>query len=103
MKEPRVLTSLGMVRWRDVSPVLDAHLSNVILENITARLAVVGRDNRYLYANREMLDFLGHPADKVIGSLVSDVIGEVAYAGYRPLSERVFAGEAISIEGWVDY
>jgi hypothetical protein len=37
MKEPRVLTSLGMVRWRDVSPVLDAHLSNVILENITAR------------------------------------------------------------------
>ena len=54
MSAPRELTSLGTMRWADVPvPALDARLSSVLLENITARLGVVDRNHRYLYANRK--------------------------------------------------
>jgi two-component system NtrC family sensor kinase len=92
------------MRWSELpTPVLDERLSSVLLENITARLGVIDRDHRYLYANREMLDFLGKPAAEVIGAHLRDVVGEAAYAGYQPLAERVFGGEALKLEGWVEY
>jgi len=92
------------MRWADVPvPVLDPRLSSVLLENITARLGVVDRDHRYLYANREMLEFLGLSAEQVIGHHLSEVVGAAAYAGYKQLAERVFNGEALRLEGWVDY
>jgi PAS domain S-box-containing protein len=101
---PRELSSLGTLRWADVPvPALDARLASVLLENITARLGVVDRDHRYLYANREMLEFLRRSADEVIGHHLSEVVGAAAYAGYRQLAARVFGGEALRLEGWVDY
>jgi len=104
MTAPRQLTSLGAVRWADApAPVLDERLSSLLLENITARLSVVDRDHRYLYANREALEFLGRSAEQVVGRHLSEVVGEAAYAGYRLLAERVFAGEALRLEGWVSY
>ena len=51
------------MRWADV-PAADprrAARRSVLLENITARLSVIDREHRYVYANREMLDFLGRP------------------------------------------
>lgn len=100
----RELTSLGPMRWADVpAPVLDVRLSSVLLENMTAKLSVVDREHRYVYANREALEFLGQTADEVIGAHLSKVVGDAAYAGYRLLAERVFAGEALRLEGWVEY
>jgi len=101
---PRQLSSLGPMRWADVpASVLDERLSSVLIENMTARLSVVDREHRYVYANREALDFLGQPAEQVIGQHLSKVVGEAAYAGYKQLAERVFAGEALRLEGWVEY
>jgi PAS domain S-box-containing protein len=101
---PRQLTSLGSMRWADApTSGLDARLSSVLLENITARLSVVDRAHRYRYANRETLEFLGRPAEQVIGRHLSEVVGATAYAGYAALAERVFAGEALRLEGWVEY
>ncbi|MEO8059839.1 MAG: PAS domain S-box protein [Burkholderiales bacterium] len=100
----RELSSLGMMRWADVpAAVLDQRLSSMLLENITARLSVIDRDHRYVYANREVLEFLGRPASDVIGHHLSDVVGAAAYSGYQPLATRVFAGEALRLEGWVEY
>ena len=100
----RELSSLGMMRWADVpAAVLDQRLSSVLLENITARLSVIDRGHNYVYANREVLEFLGRPADQVIGHHLSEVVGAAAYAGYQPLASRVFAGEALRLEGWVEY
>ncbi len=100
----RELSSLGMMRWADVpAGVLDQRLSSVLLENITARLSVIDRGHRYVYANREVLEFLGRPADKVIGHHLSEVVGAAAYSGYLPLAARVFAGETLRLEGWVEY
>lgn len=100
----RELSSLGMMRWAEVpAAVLDERLSSVLLENITAKLSVIDRDHRYVYGNRELLEFLGRPADQVIGHHLSEVVGAAAYAGYQPLATRVFAGEALRLEGWVEY
>jgi two-component system NtrC family sensor kinase len=100
----RTVTSLGRLPWADtVAPPLDERFGGVLLDNITARIGVVDRANRYLYANREMLDFLGKRAEDVIGRRVDEVVGETAYATYRPIAQRVFDGEALRIEGWVDY
>jgi len=104
VSDPRVLTSLGRMRWADLPvPALDQRLSSVLLENITARLGVVDRQHCYRYANREMLEFLGRSAEQVIGCHLSAVVGDAAYAGYRLLAERVFGGETLQLEGWVDY
>ncbi len=100
----RELSSLGMMRWADEpAAVLDPSLSSVLLENITARLSVIDRGHRYVYANREVLDFLGRTASEVIGHHLSDVVGAAAYSGYQPLATRVFSGEALRLEGWVEY
>ena len=104
MVPKRELSSLGMMRWAEVpAPVLDQRLSSVLLENITARLSVIDLAHNCVYANREMLEFLGQPADKVIGQHLSEVVGAAAYSGYLLLAERVFAGEALRLEGWVEY
>ncbi|MBI3369117.1 MAG: PAS domain S-box protein [Burkholderiales bacterium] len=108
MSEPahpaRQLTSLGRLRWTD-GPVaaLDARLSAVLLDNITSRLGVVDKRQHYLYANREMLAFLGLSAEQVIGRHLAEVVGQAAFAGYSLLTERVFNGESLQLEGWVDY
>ena len=100
----RTLTSLGLMRWGDVpAPVIDQRLSSVLLENMTSKLSVVDRDHNYVYANHEALEFLGQTAEQVVGKHLSEVVGEAAYAGYRLLADRVFAGEALGLEGWVEY
>ena len=82
---------------------LDPRLGKALLDNITARLIVVDRDNRFIYANREALDFYGMTVDQVIGRTVEDVLGEAIAARFRPIAPRVWAGEAARSEGWAEY
>lgn len=101
MAPQRPVTSLGTLRWTARTEGLDPQLAAVLLDHITARFALIDRDQRYRYANREMTEFLG--GAELTGRRVPDVIGEVAYESYRPLVERVWGGEAVRIEGWVDF
>ena len=49
MDEPRRITSLGHTRWSDApAATLDARLGAVLLDNITSRLALIDREQRYL-------------------------------------------------------
>ena len=101
---PRQVTSLGDLRWSSgAATALEPQLSRMLLDNITARIGVVDRDGRYVYANREMCDFFGLPPERVIGRLLVDIIGPESWARYAPFSARVLAGEALRLEGWVDY
>ena len=53
----RRTTSLGRTHWSAApASTVDPSLSAVLLDNITARLAVIDREQRYRYANREMLE-----------------------------------------------
>lgn len=84
-------------------PSLDPALMSALLDNITARVAVVGRDHCFIYANREALAFFGLPPEQVIGRHLSTVLGQAAYDGYLPWSERLFGGETLRWQGWVEY
>ncbi|HET7793213.1 MAG TPA: PAS domain S-box protein [Rhizobacter sp.] len=76
---------------------------SALLDNITARVAVVGRDHCFIYANREALEFYGRPAEQVIGQHLSSVLGPEVYAGYLPWAERLFNGDTLRWQGWVEY
>ncbi|MEO8151736.1 MAG: PAS domain S-box protein [Rhizobacter sp.] len=96
----------GPAQWgKDKSPLppLAPELMSALLDNITARVAVVGRDHCFVYANREALEFYGRPAEEVLGQHLSKVIGETAYAGYLPWAERLFNGDTLRWQGWVEY
>lgn len=103
---PREYTWTGPSHWglqRASLPPLSHELMGALLDNITARVAVVGPDHCFIYANREALAFYGRPAEEVIGQHLSRVLGETAYAGYLPWAERLFSGESLRWQGWVEY
>ena len=60
-------------------------------------------DHVTLRANREALEFYGQPADQVVGRHLSAVLGEAVYAGYLPWAERLFNGDTLRWQGWVEY
>jgi two-component system NtrC family sensor kinase len=74
-----------------------------LLEHITARVAVIDREHRFVYANREALAFYGRPLEQVIGRHLADVAGPAVHASYLPFAERLFGGETLRWRGWVDY
>jgi len=84
-------------------PMLDPVLMGVLLEHINTRVAVVGRDGRYLYANLEALRFMGLPSERVIGHHMSEVLDDGVYRNFVPIFERLFAGESLHLQGWVHY
>ena len=92
--------------WGDVEsalPELDPALMKLLLEHISTRVAVVGPDRRYLYANQETLRFMGLPADRVIGRHMSEVLDPGVYRNLIPLFDRAFAGEQLRRRAWADY
>jgi PAS domain S-box-containing protein len=84
-------------------PMLDPVLMGVLLEHINTRVAVIGRDGRYLYANLEALRFMGLPPERVIGRHMSEVLDDGVYRSFVPIFERLFAGESLHLQGWVNY
>lgn len=85
-----------------LSPPEPALLESV-LDAIPARVVVVDRELRYMYANAESLRFWGLPAERVIGMKVVDVVGEQRFAPYLPKLQRVWGGERLRWEGWAVY
>ncbi|CAG0946252.1 two-component system, cell cycle sensor histidine kinase and response regulator CckA [Gammaproteobacteria bacterium] len=81
----------------------DPALLESVLDAIPARVVVVDRELRYMYANAESLRFWGLPAERVIGMKVVDVVGEQRFAPYLPKLQRVWGGERLRWEGWAVY
>jgi PAS domain S-box-containing protein len=81
----------------------DLALLRTMIDVIPARVVVFDPEHRYRYVNREFLDFVGRPAGAVIGHHAVELLGDEAYAHYRPMTERVAAGETVRWEGWISY
>jgi len=47
---------------------------NTILENVGARVYIIGTNFTYQYANREVCEALGKPPDEIIGKSVEDLL-----------------------------
>lgn len=93
-------------RWGDAEstlPELEPALMRLLLEHIATRVAIVGVDRCYLYANREALRFMGLPAAKVIGQPMAQVLDAGVFRALVPLIDRVFGGESLHRRGWADY
>jgi PAS domain S-box-containing protein len=93
----------GRVVHGATTVALDPSVLQTLLDHIPMRATAVGRDHHYLYANRAFLDSMGFAADQVIGRHVRSVLGETIYEAYLPVAERLFDGEALRWEGWMDY
>ncbi|WP_284614690.1 PAS domain S-box protein [Aquabacterium humicola] len=99
------------LRWGDAGwgrqaptlPALDPGLANLLLEHIATRVAVIGRDGRYVYANHGALEFMALPAERVIGRHMSEVLDEGVWHSFAPIFERLYAGESLHLSGWVHY
>jgi two-component system NtrC family sensor kinase len=92
----------GLGRVDDLS-AMDTTMLRNLLDAVPGRVAVVGRDQRYQFMNRELTEFLGQPAEAMVGRHLRDVMGEANYAVYEPRVQRLFAGEPFLWEGWTDY
>jgi len=84
-------------------PPPDLDVLHALLDHIPGRVIVIGPDHRYLYVNREFLDFMGLTPDQALGRHVSELLGESIYESFLPVAEQLFRGESVRWEGWVDY
>ena len=86
----------------DVGPA-DPVMLRALLDHIPGRVIVLGTDHRYLYVNHEFLQFFGLRAEQALGRHVAELLGDEIFESYVPVAERLFGGESIRWEGWVDY
>jgi two-component system NtrC family sensor kinase len=84
-------------------PAPEPGMLSALLDHIPGRVVVVGRDHRYLYVNREFLEFQGLQPEQALGRHVAELLGQAVFETYIPVAERLFAGESIRWEGWVEY
>lgn len=71
----------------------------LLLDEVGAFVYTTDRAGRYTYANRMVLELLGHPLDDVLGKDISHFFGERGNAALREADHRVMqAGETIERE-----
>jgi two-component system NtrC family sensor kinase len=74
-----------------------------VFDSIPTRIALLDRDRRYRYVNREYVAFAGRPAEEILGRTIPEVLREETFADFYPLGERALAGETVEWSGWLDY
>ena len=78
-------------------------LLRLLSDAVPVLISYVGSDLRYLSVNRRYAEWVGGAVDDFRGRLISDVVGEAAWAAVRPYVERALAGESVSFEADVAY
>ena len=66
----------------------DAALLKAVLDSIPGRVSIVDTEDRYLFANQELLNFFGRPASDLIGRRLVEILGEAAHAGLRSVERQ---------------
>lgn len=66
-------------------------------------LARVDTQLRYLFVNKGHAERFGLDRDAVIGKRIPEVVGEQAFATFKPYVERAFAGETVEFELDIPY
>jgi two-component system NtrC family sensor kinase len=82
---------------------IDEARLRAVFDNIPARIALLDRERRYRYVNREYIEFAGVPARDIIGRTVPEVLSADSFADFWPASDRALAGETVEWSGWIDY
>lgn len=69
-----------------------------VADAIPFPFSYVGRDGRYRFHNVAYGDWLGAPAEQLVGHRVEEVVGEEAYGLLRAPLQEALAGHAVSLE-----
>jgi PAS domain S-box-containing protein/diguanylate cyclase (GGDEF)-like protein len=74
-----------------------------LLDTAEVRVALVGPDRRYRYANRAYCAFIGITADAIVGMAAPEVLGPQVYRALRHMVDAALEGISSQVEQWVDY
>jgi two-component system NtrC family sensor kinase len=74
-----------------------------IMDAAPARVAVVGRDFRYRYVNREFCEFARKAPEQIIGLTTRELVGEDVARQLDPFAYAALGGQTVVREGWIDY
>jgi two-component system cell cycle sensor histidine kinase/response regulator CckA len=70
----------------------------LLIDNLPARIAFVGRDEKYILVNRECEKVFGVSRDQIIGKSVRSVIGEKNYDRTNQFRKKALAGHDVHFE-----
>lgn len=80
-----------------LTPGFDASLHELLLDSLPERVAVIGRDYRYIYTNARNASFHKAQPSGFIGRHLKDMIGEERFNGRAQAKlDQCFEGNAIS-------
>ncbi len=74
-----------------------------VIDSIPTPMCYVDAQARYRYVNDAFLEYIGMPAERIVGVSVSDVLGEERWALMEPYLERVRKGESLAVERLVKF
>ncbi len=69
-----------------------------ITDNLPVAITYLDADQRYRFVNRTGLEWLGRPAEEVIGQRIGDILRPVAYERRRENIERGLTGKRVTFE-----
>lgn len=75
----------------------------LIADAMPALIAYVDADARYRFNNRGYEQWFGHDRDDIHGCLVSEVVGDDAYAVIEPHVRKALDGERVSFEAEIPF
>ena len=87
------------------------HVFRSIIDQMSERISVIGRDYRYRYTNRANAEFRQHRVDDLMGRHICETVGDVWFEQVaKGMLDRTFAGETVMRErrvrspngAWVD-
>ncbi len=73
------------------------------LDTAGTGLVRCSRSLRYLAANPAYAEIVGWPIEKIVGSTMSEVLGEESWENIRPFAERALKGEKVEFDTTVQY
>jgi diguanylate cyclase (GGDEF)-like protein/PAS domain S-box-containing protein len=74
-----------------------------VIDSVPTPMCYVDADQRYRYVNDAFLQYIGKPADQVLGTTVRDLLGEERFGRLAGALERVRAGEPVSAERLISF
>ena len=69
-----------------------------VIDAIPTPMVYCDAEGCYRYVNQAFVDYIGRPADQIIGRTVRDLLGEDRWNVFMPSLDRVRAGESLAVE-----
>jgi PAS domain S-box-containing protein len=95
--------SASSIDWPKGLREPDMPVLRAVVDAIPSRVSLVTPDHRYLYANREFLNFVGLTIDALVGRSAAEVLGPRVYAAFVETAKQVTATHAPNWEGWITF